>query len=255
MKKPFHRSKKVVKKTLQLQSKKSGLTHRIDDFDGFEKFAKSILHKFATDNQLQLAQSLKFQEAVGGISLDMSFLKSYDRLESYRICFDGLEPLSIVGSFGCGGRFNVGASQKSEHFQHEMAACIYAASSIDCAKAETGPHQNPEIYELSLLKPIKLWDVKALFSSLDNSESLISSIEKSPFNMQWSLQKFPTPSQILGSALRKIGGDGILYPSTKFSEGTVFGFFVKDGAEAEARFKATRISDGQLELPVQEQST
>lgn len=133
--------KKVIKKSLQVQSRKSGLTHHIDDFDGFEKFADSILQKFKTDNQLQLAQSLKFQEAVNAISLDTSFLKSYDRLVSYRICFDGLKPLSIAGSLACGGRFNVGGAQKSEHFDHDIAACIYVASSIECAKAETGPHK------------------------------------------------------------------------------------------------------------------
>jgi hypothetical protein len=243
--------KKVIKKSLQVQSKKSGLTHHIDDFEGFEKFAESILQKFKTDNQLQLAQSLKFQEAVSAISLDATFLKTYDQLESYRICFNGLEPLSIAGNLACGGRFNIGGAQKSEHFDHEMAACIYVASSIECAKAETGPHRNPEVYELSLLKSVKLWDVRSLLIALENSESLIAAIDKSPFNMQWSLQKFPTPSQILGSALRKIGGDGILYPSTKHEGGIVFGFFVKDETDANSKFKATRISDGQLELPVQ----
>lgn len=108
-----------------------------------------------------------------------------------------------------------------------------------------------EIYELSLLKSVKLWDVRSLLTSVENSESLIAAIDKSPFNMQWSLQKFPTPSQILGSALRKIGGDGILYPSTKQEGGIVFGFFVKDETEGNSKFKATRISDGQPELPVQ----
>ena len=131
-----------------------------------------------------------------------------------------------------------------------MAACIYVASSIECAKAETGLHRNSEIYKLSLLKSVKLWDVRSLLITLENSESLIAAIDKSPFNMQWSLQKFPTPSQILGSALRKIGGDGILFPSTKHDGGIVFGFFVKDETEAKSKFKATCISDGQLELPV-----
>lgn len=242
--------KKVIKKSLQVQSKKSGLTHHIDDFDGFEKFADSILQKFKTDNQLQLAQSLKFQEAVSTISLDTSFLKSYDQLESYRICFNGLEPLSIAGSLACGGRFNIGGAQKSEHFDHDMTACIYVASNIECAKAETGLHKNPEIYEFALLRPVQLWDVRSLLIALENSESLIAAVDKSPFNMQWSLQKFPTPSQILGAALRKIGGDGILYPSTKQEGGIVFGFFVKDEAEAKSKLKTTRISDGQLELPL-----
>jgi hypothetical protein len=53
-------------------------------------------------------------------------------------------------------------------------------------------------------------------------------------------------------ALRKICGDGILYPSTKHDGGFVFGFFAKEETKAKAKFKATRISDGQLELPVQE---
>lgn len=249
------RGKKQVKKSLQVKSHKSGLTHHIEDFDGFEQVAESILQKFKIDNQLQLAQSLKFQEAVATISLDTSFLKEFEQLESYRICFGGLNPLSIAGSLACGGRFNIGGAQKSEQFAHEMTACIYAASTLDCAKAETGPHRNAEIYELTLLHKVKLWDVQGLISTLDNADSLISAIEKSPFNMQWSLQKFPTPSQILGAALRKIGGDGILYPSTKHQDSMVYGFFMKDETEANSRLKATRIEDGQLALTIQNINT
>ncbi|HRK08748.1 MAG TPA: RES family NAD+ phosphorylase [Pseudobdellovibrionaceae bacterium] len=245
--------KKVIKKSLQVKSKKSGITHQIDDFDGFEKLAKSVLEKFKTDNQLQLAQSIKFQEAIRAVSLDARYLTSYSELEVYRICFDGLSPLSIAGSLACGGRFNVGGSQISTHFAYDMAACIYVASSINCAKAETGPHRNSEIYQLSLLKSVKLWDVKSLLSAQENCEYLIAAIDKSPFNTQWSLQKFPTPSQILGSALRAVGGDGILYPSTKCKGGVVFGFFVKDEADANAKLKANRIIDAQLELTVQMQ--
>lgn len=163
--------------------------------------------------------------------------------------------MSIAGSLACGGRFNIGGAQKSEQFPHDMTACIYTASSIDCAKAETGPHRNAEIYELNLVKPVKLWDVKGLISSLESADSLISAIEKSPFNMQWSLQKFPTPSHILGAVLRKIGGDGILYPSTKHRDSTVYGFFLKDETEANSRLKATQIEDGQLALPIQNPKT
>lgn len=241
MKKSAPRRKKKVTKSLRVKSHRSGLTHHIEDFDGFEQVAESILQKFAIDNKLQLAQSLKFQEVVSSISLDKSFLKNLDTLTSYRICFGSLSPLSIAGSLACGGRFNVGAAQKSQQFPCDMTACIYTASSIDCAKAETGPHLNAEIYEMSLLKPVQLWDVKGLLSSLENADSLISAVEKSPFNMQWALQKFPTPSQILGAALRKIGGDGILYPSTKHRDSTVYGFFLKDEAEAVNMFKINNL--------------
>ncbi|MEN0059521.1 MAG: RES family NAD+ phosphorylase [Bdellovibrio sp.] len=244
------RAKKKVKKSLQVKSHKSGLTHHIDDFDDFEKVAESILQKFKIDNQLQLAQSLKFQEAVASISLDTNFLKDFESIESYRICFNGLSPLSIAGSLACGGRFNIGGAQKIEQFPYEMTACIYAASNIDCAKAETGPHKNAEIYELVSLRPIKLWDVKALLSSLENSEGFVTAVEKSPFNMQWSLQKFPTPSQILGATLRKVGGDGILYPSTKHHDSIVYGFFIKDETEASVLLKATLIDDGQFGFPI-----
>lgn len=121
------RKKRKLTKSLQVKSHKSGLTHHIEDFDGFEQVAESILQKFALDNKLQLAQSLKFQEIVSSISLDKAFLKDFDAFTSYRICFGGLSPLSIVGSLACGGRFNVGAAQKSEQFPCDMTACIYAA--------------------------------------------------------------------------------------------------------------------------------
>lgn len=250
MKKKTRPRKKVTKKSLQVKSKKSGFIHHIEDFGKIEKVADSILKKFALDNRLQLAQSIKFYEAIQRISLDKKFLTSFPQLKSYRICFGGLEPLSIAGNLACGGRFNVGGAQKtSDPFPFEMFACIYTASSLDCAKAETGLHKNSEIYEVSLLNPVELWDVRALLAATENADGFISAVEQSPFNMQWCLQKFPTPSQILGATLRNIGGEGIVYPSTKHKDSFVYGFFVKDDADAILRLKATRATDNQGDPP------
>lgn len=70
MNKKTHPRKKVTKKSLQAKSKKSGFIHHIEDFSKIEKIADSILKNFALDNRLQLAQSIKFYEAIQRISLD-----------------------------------------------------------------------------------------------------------------------------------------------------------------------------------------
>ena len=47
-----------------MKSKKSGFIHYIEGFRKIEKAAHSILEKFALDNRLQLAQSIKFYDTV-----------------------------------------------------------------------------------------------------------------------------------------------------------------------------------------------
>lgn len=242
--------KKSSAGSLKVESKRTGLVHQITDLDGLDQFAEAILSKFVTDNQLLLAQSLKFLEFIQGQTLSGEHLVANESVLSYRICFNGLDPLSIEGSLASGGRFNIGGAQVHQEFPYEMAACLYVADSVECAKTETGPHRNPEIYQLSTIAPVELWDVRSMLLTMDNGEELIQLIEKHPFNMVYNYQKFPIPSQILGATLRRIGGDGIIYPSTKHKGGSVYSFFIKDRADATTKLKAVRLDGEQMNLPL-----
>src|SRR5438105_4916148 len=57
----------------------------------------------------------------------------------YRIVYGGYHPLAIAGSLAAGGRFNIGGAQVSALFPNfSMRACLYAASSLNCAHKEAG---------------------------------------------------------------------------------------------------------------------
>lgn len=236
--------KKASRHAIRVISPK-GITVHIEGYDDLDALAQSVLAKFALDNYLSLASSMRFTQTLSYLTLDPSHLKEFEVFESYRICFGGLDPLSIAGNLAVGGRFNIGGAQLSSDFQtYNMFAAIYTASSLDCAKAETGPSKNPEIYKVSTKKKLKLWDLKSLISSFANSQNILELIEKSPYNTQWRLQKFPTPSQLLSAHLKVAGGDGLFFPSTKdTNDGIVYCIYLRDEKDANSTLDAARVPE------------
>lgn len=164
----------------------------------------------------------------------------------YRIVYGNYNPISIAGSLAAGGRFNIGGSQVSHFFpQLRMEACLYAASSIECAKKEAGdPLGKARLFNLKPNHPLKLWDLHYLIHNVLNYPALETHVNISPMGARWDYQKAPKISQILGSFLRKNGGDGLLYPSTKDKEEKTFAFFAKDDNHMHQTFVVTEIAGG-----------
>jgi hypothetical protein len=81
----------------------------------------------------------------------------------YRIVYCDYHPLAIAGSLAAGGRFNIGGAQVSSLFPNlSMKPCLYAASSLSCARKEAGKLIGlPQEYELSPLRVLYLWNLKA----------------------------------------------------------------------------------------------
>jgi hypothetical protein len=162
----------------------------------------------------------------------------------YRIVFGGLDPLSPAGSLAAGGRYNIGGAQHLSFSSLpglQIQAALYCADTVNCANAEAGPFlAAAEIYKLTVLKPMLLWDIDQIISkySWPNLQALVNN---EPFNKKWILQKSPAISQLLGTFLRHIGGDGILSRSTKCPSGHVITLFVKDDVHCRQIFKAERV--------------
>jgi len=123
-----------------------------------------------------------------------------------------------------------------------MQSCLYGASSIECARIEAGEFlSNREEYLLKSKKPLNLWDLELVISRALDYPNLKFVVDSSPLSARWELQKVPKISQILGFFLRKKGGDGLIYPSTK-GPGKIAAIFVKDDEETKKLFTAKRLN-------------
>src|ERR1700735_5301086 len=110
--------KKTTKKTakkmnpvaVNVLSSATGLTHFFSDLAGFEKIARDLEQKSATERTIRLAHSLRFWSWLTGRSITTQPTHQL-KTPIFRICFSGFDPLDVSGSLACGGRFNVGGAQ------------------------------------------------------------------------------------------------------------------------------------------------
>lgn len=162
----------------------------------------------------------------------------------FRVVYGGFDPLSVAGTLASGGRYNIGGAQQipiTELSQLNMQAALYAADSVDCAKAEAGnPLGAAEIFRLTTLSALTLWNIDAVIAYL-SWPNLKGQVDAQPFNKIWVNQKCPTISQLLGTYLRKIGGDGIYSRSTKSDGGSIISIFLADDNQAKTMFTANRV--------------
>lgn len=156
----------------------------------------------------------------------------------YRIVYGGYNPLSIAGSLAAGGRFNIGGAQVSSLFPNfSMRACLYAASTINCARKEVGEMRGiTQEFEIKPNRTLHLWDLNKIIDQHIVYPNIRDFIDESPLAARWELQKIPKISQILAHYLRQIGGDGLIYPSTKDRRDNILAFFIKDDVEAQKLF-------------------
>lgn len=200
------------------------------------------LNKYTERYKKDLEESLAF----------ISWLKQYSLIGQptvkwkkavYRIVYGNYNPLAIAGSLAAGGRFNIGGAQVSSLFPNfSMKACLYAASSLNCARKEAGEIRGlSQEYELKPLRVLYLWDLKLLIDQQISYQGIREIINDSPLAARWELQKVPKVSQILAHYLRQFGGDGLIYPSTKDRRQNILAFFVKDDAQTHQLFSARQI--------------
>jgi hypothetical protein len=162
----------------------------------------------------------------------------------YRIVYGGFNPLSVAGSLATGGRFNLGGAQYLEEDLFpgvQMEACLYGATTIECAKLEAGSFLgNAELYKITPKQPQELWNLENVLQALSDP-CLLDLVKKVPTSKRWILQKTPLFSQLISCLLRSIGGNGLIFPSTKLPAENIIAFFLKDDQQSQSFFKAERI--------------
>jgi hypothetical protein len=236
--------RKKSKLSVTAVSPKSGITHHFNDLDALQALAKSYISKWNAQLEGDLIESMRLWNWLRNQKQQLNNKFISWQKPIYRIVFGGLDPLSVAGSLAAGGRFNLGGAQivDEELFPGlQMGACLYGASSIDCAKLEAGiPLGNAELYKLTPTQPLKLWDLETTLNELSNP-TLIELVRRTPMSKRWVLQKTPLFSQLLSTHLRLLGGDGLVFNSTKLESEMVLAFFVKDDRQVQSLFQAERI--------------
>ena len=236
------RGRKSLQFNLRATSSKTGLTHRFLDLRGLEKLIDFFVAKNNQKLKSDLIVSTSFWHWLYVQSIDSDF-ETWN-LPVYRTVYGGYDPISVAGSLSDGGRFNIGGAQFLEHdlFPNlSKFACLYAAFSVECARAEVGElYGESEEYELLPRKDFHLWNLEKVIKKL-NFPGLLDLVDASPMAARWVLQKSPLVSQLLALHLRNAGGDGIIYRSMKLPQENIFAFFVSSDEESKLLFTPKRM--------------
>lgn len=225
--------------SIKATSEKTGLTHVFDDI---EKLVKDFEAKQQGRHTAELINGKRFYDWLKKQDFDSSLETAYWNKPVYRVVSPGILALSIAGSLADGGRFNVGGAQQHPLFSTiKKAGCLYAASSIKCALAETAkPFGLLEKYQLIPKHPLKVWDLRKIINKLD-WPGLNELVNSAPVDAIWGYQKVPLIPQLLASHLRSIGGDGIKFKSVKDGSAHNLAFFFKQDKQCMEAFLSKRI--------------
>lgn len=202
--------------------------------------ARSLTHSYKMRMGGDLLAALKLHHWLKANPIALKPTSSW-RAPIYRVTYGDFDPLSIAGSLADGGRLNIGGAQQlpaKEFSGIRKSACLYGASSIQCALREAAdPVGNYRIFRLTPKSECDLWDLAAVLSSTPYP-NLKARIEATPMSQMWALQKSPLESQILAHHLRDLGGKGIVYDSQKDPGAKILAFFLLDDQEAHRAFDA-----------------
>ena len=223
---------------IRATSNRTGLSHELINIPALEQFRRDQ-EKFRRPKETKdLKEGLAFLQWYSK-QAPLPFGPDI-RWESpvYRLMYGDAPPLSIMGSFGAGGRFNPGMAQMSGQFPHMKAqACLYAASSLECCYAEAQPpYGKPQQYQLIPTRTFVLWDLKKVLQHYGDP-ILEKRVLDTPLDATWAYQKIPMTSQLLAHELRQLGGEGVILPSTKRPSDMNIGFFFKSEEECKASFE------------------
>jgi hypothetical protein len=202
------------------------------------KLARSLTQSYNTRLGSDLLAALKLYHWLKANPVGLKPELSW-RAPIYRVTYGDFDPLSVAGSLSDGGRLNIGGAQQLPLKAMpgiRKAACLYGASSIQCALKEAAdPIGRYRIFRITPKSECDLWDLGAILSTT-SYPNLKARIDATPMSQTWALQKSPLESQILAHHLRDTGGKGIVYDSQKDPGAKVLAFFLLDDQEAHRTF-------------------
>jgi hypothetical protein len=217
---------------LAAHSPRTGITHVFGDIKEADRLAK-----LETD----LVNSIAFWNWITAISFNVKPDVEWKE-PVFRLTYGGFSPRSIIGSVADGGRFNIGGAQLClELSAVKKAGCLYAASTLSCCYLEaSGPTGKPDEFQLAPAKTYMMWDLAKVIANL-NRPGLDDLVKASPMAASWAYQKVPMIPQLLAHYLRTLGGDGLVFPSTKDSSALNLAFFFETDDEVRAGFDEQKV--------------
>lgn len=229
--------KKTVKKSSSEKNRK--IIIQVNDLEKLVEHVQANVEKKHQEEKNQIIESLNF----------WAWLKKQNKLnlETFKIDFN--DPIfrvypsqfsvtSTIGSISSGARLNIGANQVlKQFFPFRMFGAVYFATTMSCAISEycqgTPLNANDVKYTLQPTRTFELWDLDKVIQTLTHP-SIDLFVSKLPIGGGWSDCKVPMPSQILSYWLKDIGGDGIIYTSTKDPKAKIVTLFAKDDKDSSA---------------------
>lgn len=233
--------KRKTQTNLKATSKTTGIQHTFGNIAGWEKLMDEFDRKVESQRS-QLIASLHFYNWLKNQSIDKSLCSYQLKDPCFRFANPKYGPISLEGSLAYGGRFNIGSSQMDKSFPDaQMYSCLYISSSQECAVEEAAkPIGTHKLFQLTPKIPMILWDLSKVIDSL-NYTNLLDLVKASQGERIWAYQKLPTESQLLAHELRKLGGDGIIFNSTKLSDHQNIALFFSNNDEAISKLEIKQI--------------
>jgi hypothetical protein len=228
--------------TLHATSTGTGLRHSFKNPEDWGKYSSRIqLAKVQKDDD-DFMHSLPFFHFLQKLPIELDSYSHIFNSPVFRFANPIYGATTIVGSVSDGGRFNIGAAQARRDFPSlNKAGCLYVSSTKECALAEAAPpHGVLRMYQLNCKKEIRLWDLSKVIKDI-NYPNLLDHVKLSDGEALWIYRKSPAIPQILASKLRSIGGDGIIFDSTKLPGHSNIALFFKTDDESAKFFDVIEV--------------
>jgi hypothetical protein len=214
-------------------------------------FAKATTFRNFQIRQADIEFCTSLQKLLAASKPSASWIIEFADQRLYRVCSPHRNPLDTAATFGAGGRCNFGMAQRCEEFPKLIASYgLYASMDARTASIEaaSGISASSDI-TLEIIKmdrsAFRLIDYDGVVEFFEEvHKGLARIVAEAPYNAEWSLQKNPKPSQVIGEWLRsglKTEADGLFFSSTKNPIGKNVLIFATSANSLEASYTASQI--------------
>jgi hypothetical protein len=214
-------------------------------------FAKATVFRNYQIRQADIEFCSSLQKLLAASKPSKSWITEFPDQKLYRVCSPHRNPLDTAGTFGAGGRCNFGMAQRCEEFPGLIATFgLYASMDERTASIEAASGirvSNDITFEVAKKdgSALRLIDYDGVVGFLDGLHlGLARIVAEAPYNAEWSLQKNPKPSQVMGEWLRsglKAEADGLFFSSTKNPNGKNVLIFATSANDLEVSYTVIQL--------------
>ena len=246
-KKTLPAAEKKVSTGISVEKKKGGILIKVSNPEVLAELINAFNVKRIGEETIQTMETAKLVTWLETLSApNLNSFKVAWNSDLFRVCNKDYKAYSISGSLSCGGRLNLGGSQKRKEFPNlKPFGALYFSEEIDTAikeYADSAPLGPADFkYKVELKKSFDLWEYDKVIDLLGAYPGLKETVRSTPMNAIWSNCKIPMPSQVIACWLKSYGGDGFIFESTKSAGKKNIVLIFKDDAEAKKHLLLTQI--------------